>query len=161
LLAVGAGDTLAREPTTAVKNGGLGMAADPEIVEALGATDLFAGLGTKALTSIAAQARIVHHPEGKDITEQGGGAAGFHLIKEGTASVHVGGKDRPDIGPGSYFGEISMIDGQPRSATVHAETEMSTISIPSWSFHPVLEDEPEVAKALLKVLCARLRAAEA
>ena len=54
-----------------------------------------------------------------------------------------------------------MIDGQPRSATVHAETEMTTISIPSWSFHPVLEEEAEVAKVLLKVLCARLRAAEA
>ena len=103
----------------------------------------------------------MRHQEGKDITEQGGGAAGFHLIKEGNASVHVGGKDRPGIGPGSYFGEISMIDGQPRSATVHAETEMTTISIPSWSFHPILEEEPEVAKVLLKVLCARLRAAEA
>ena len=137
------------------------MAADPEIVQALSQTDLFAGLSKKHMTSIASQARLVHHQQGKDITEQGGGAAGFHLIKEGTASVQVGGKDRPDIGPGSYFGEISMIDGQPRSATVHAESEMTTISIPSWSFHPVLEEEAEVAKVLLKVLCARLRAAEA
>jgi CRP/FNR family transcriptional regulator, cyclic AMP receptor protein len=136
------------------------MAADPEIVDALGRTDLFAGLGKKHLTSIATQARLVHHQQGKDITEQGGGAAGFHLIKDGTASVLVGGNARPSLGPGDYFGEISMIDGQPRSATVHADTEMTTISIPSWSFHPILEEEPEVAKVLLKVLCARLRAAE-
>jgi CRP/FNR family transcriptional regulator, cyclic AMP receptor protein len=136
------------------------MPADPEIVQALGQTDLFHGLGKKSLTSIASHARLVHHQSGKDITEQGGGAAGFHLIKDGTASVHVGGHDRPDLGPGDYFGEISMIDGQPRSATVHADTEMTTISIPSWSFHPILDEEPEVAKALLKVLCARLRAAE-
>ena len=136
------------------------MAADPEIVEALGRTDLFAGLGRKHLASIASQARLVRHPEGKDITEQGGGAAGFHLIKEGNASVHVSGHDRPGLGPGDYFGEISMIDGEPRSATVHAESEMVTISIPSWSFHPILEEEPEVAQVLLKVLCARLRAAE-
>jgi CRP/FNR family transcriptional regulator, cyclic AMP receptor protein len=136
------------------------MAADPEIVQALGKTDLFAGLNKKHLTSIASQARLVHHHPGKDITEQGGGAAGFHLIKDGTASVRVSGHDRPSLGPGDYFGEISMIDGQPRSATVHAETDMTTISIPSWSFHPILEEEPEVAKVLLKVLCARLRAAE-
>jgi CRP/FNR family cyclic AMP-dependent transcriptional regulator len=136
------------------------MAADPEIVDALARTDLFAGLGKKHLNSIASQARLVHHQEGKDITEQGGGAAGFHLIKEGTASVLVSGSTRPALGPGDYFGEISMIDGQPRSATVHADTEMTTISIPSWSFHPILEEEPEVAKVLLKVLCARLRAAE-
>jgi CRP-like cAMP-binding protein len=136
------------------------MAADPEIVQALGGTDLFGGLSKKELTSIAGQARLVHHQPGKDITEQGGGAAGFHLIKDGTASVQVSGRDRPGLGPGDYFGEISMIDGQPRSATVHAETEMTTISIPSWSFHPILDEEPEVAKVLLKVLCARLRAAE-
>jgi CRP/FNR family transcriptional regulator, cyclic AMP receptor protein len=136
------------------------MAADPEIVQALGRTDLFSGLNKKHLASIASQARIVHHQPGKEITEQGGGAAGFHLIKDGTASVHVGGRDRPDLGPGDYFGEISMIDGQPRSATVRAETAMTTISIASWSFHPILDEEPDVAKALLKVLCARLRAAE-
>jgi CRP-like cAMP-binding protein len=126
----------------------------------LGRTDLFAGLSKRHLSSIAGQARLVHHQQGKDITEQGGGAAGFHLIKDGTASVQVSGQDRPALGPGDYFGEISMIDGKPRSATVHAESEMTTISIPSWSFHPILEEEPEVAKVLLKVLCARLRAAE-
>ena len=136
------------------------MAADPEIVQALGKTDLFAGLSKKHLASIASQARLVHHQPGKDITEQGGGAAGFHLIKEGTASVKVSGHERPSLGPGDYFGEISMIDGKPRSATVHADTDMTTISIPSWSFHPILEEEPEVARILLKVLCARLRAAE-
>ena len=137
------------------------MAADPEILEALSHTDLFAGLGKKQLSSVAGQARLVRHPPGKDITEQGGGAAGFHLIKEGNASVTVHGHERPGLGPGDYFGEISMIDGQPRSATVRAETEMTTISIPSWSFHPILEEEPEVAKVLLKLLCARLRSVEA
>jgi CRP-like cAMP-binding protein len=137
------------------------MAADAEIVQALSGTDLFAGLGRKALESIASQARLVRHEVGKDITEQGGGAAGFHLIKDGIASVRVGDKDRPSLGPGQYFGEISMIDGQPRSATVHAETEVTTISLPSWSFRPILDEEPEVSRALLRVLCARLRAAEA
>ena len=43
-----------------------------------------------------------------------------------------------------------MIDGQPRSATVHAETALTTISIPSWSFHPILDQEPEVSRALLR-----------
>ena len=137
------------------------MGADPEIVQELGKTDLFSGLGKKQLGSIANQARVVRHQAGKDVTEQGGGAAGFHLIKDGTASVRVSGRERPRLGPGDYFGEISMIDGEPRSATVHAETEMTTIAIPSWSFHPILDEEPDVAKVLLKVLCARLRAAEA
>ena len=136
------------------------MAADPEIVEALSGTDLFAGVGPKAVSAIAAQARVVSHAEGKDITEEGGGAAGFHLIRSGTVSVTVGGNTRPDLGPGDYFGEISMIDGKPRSATVHATSPVTTISLASWAFHPILDDHPDVTKELLKVMCARLRAAE-
>ena len=72
----------------------------------------------------------------------------------------VGGNTRPDLGPGDYFGEISMIDGKPRSATVHATSPVTTISLASWAFHPILDEHPEVTKELLKVMCARLRAAE-
>jgi CRP-like cAMP-binding protein len=136
------------------------MPADPVIVEALAGTDLFRGVGERALHAIAGQARIVSHDQGKEITEEGGQAAGFHLIQSGTARVTVRGAARHDLGPGDYFGEISMIDGLPRSATVQALTPMRTISLPSWSFHPILDEEPEVAKQLLRVLCARLRAAE-
>lgn len=137
------------------------MAADPEIVQALSGTDLFAGVGKKALAAIAAQARVVNHPEGKDITEEGGGAAGFHLIRSGEVAVSVHGNARPDLGPGDYFGEISMIDGKPRSATVRAKSPVTTISLASWAFHPILDEHPDVTKELLKVMCARLRAAEA
>jgi CRP-like cAMP-binding protein len=136
------------------------MAADPGIVSALEQTDLFGGVGKKALQSIAAQSRVVDHGEGKEITEEGGGAAGFHLIQSGTATVTIGGREKASLGPGDYFGEISLIDGLPRSATVTATSALRTISLASWSFKPILDSEPEVAKALLKVMCARLRAAE-
>lgn len=136
------------------------MAADPGIVSALEQTDLFTGVGKKALQSIADQARVVDHAQGKEITEEGGGAAGFHLIQSGTASVTVGGRERAALGPGDYFGEISLIDGLPRSATVTATAPLRTVSLAVWSFKPILDSEPEVAKAMLKVMCARLRASE-
>lgn len=136
------------------------MAADPSIVEALGRTDLFSELGKKVLQAVADQAKLVEHDAGKEITEEGGGATGFHLITHGTASVTVGGKPRRTLGAGEYFGEISLIDGQPRSATVRSETPLRTVSLSSWSFRPLLDEEPAVSKALLKVMCARLRAAE-
>ena len=136
------------------------MAADQEIVQALGNTDLFSGVSKRALSAIAQQARVVKHEPGKEITEEGGGAVGFHLIREGEASVTVHGEQKPALGPGDYFGEISLIDGKPRSATVRAETPLTTISLASWSFLPILDDQPEVSKQLLKVLCARVRAAE-
>lgn len=78
----------------------------------------------------------------------------------GTASVTVHGTCRPSLRPGDYFGEISLIDGKPRSATVVAETPLTTISLVAWAFQPILDDEPEVAKVLLLHMCARLRAAE-
>jgi len=137
------------------------MAADPEIVQALGSTDLFSGVSKRALNAIADQARVVRHDAGKEITEEGGSAVGFHLIRDGQASVTVHGNARPTLGPGDYFGEISLIDGKPRSATVRAETPLTTISLTSWSFTPILDDQPEVSKQLLKALCARLRAVEA
>lgn len=136
------------------------MAADPTVVEALRKTDLFSSLGKRALERVASQATMVHHEAGKEITEEGGGGVGFHLITEGTAAVTVHGSPRASLGPGQYFGEISLIDGQPRSATVTAQTPMTTVSLVSWVFNPILDEEPEVGKGILKVMCARLRAAE-
>ena len=136
------------------------MAADKELVKELAQTDLFGGVGKKGINAIANQARVVNHPAGREIVEEGGGAAAFHLIRSGTASVQVGDKRRPDIGPGDYFGEISLIDGLPRSASVKAETPLTTISLLSWHLHSLLDEHPEIARQLLKVMCARLRAAE-
>ena len=136
------------------------MAADPRIVDELGRTDLFAGIRRKALKAIASYAHVVSHAPGEEVTEEGRSGLGFHLIREGTATVTVGGQDRPSIGPGEYFGEISLIDGLPRSATVRAETPLTTISLASWTFLPLLDEYPEVSKRLLEVMCARLRAVE-
>jgi CRP/FNR family cyclic AMP-dependent transcriptional regulator len=136
------------------------MAADPVIWTALGETDLFSSLRGRALDAIASQAKLVHHPAGKQITTEGRSGIGFHLITAGTATVSVGNTELGQIGPGKYFGDISLIDGGPRSATITTDTEVTTIFIPTWNFTPILESEPEVARALLLVMCARLRAAE-
>ena len=63
--------------------------------------------------------------------------------------------------PGDYFGEISLIDGGPRSATVQADVPMRTLSIASWEFKPLLEEHPAIARHMLVELCRKLRGAEA
>ena len=133
---------------------------DVDVVEVLRRTDLFAAVDSKGLKSIAKQAKVVQHPAGKEIAQEGGGAAGFHLIVAGEASVHVHGHARADLGAGDYFGEIALIDGKPRSATVVATSPLTTVSLASWDFRPILNSEPGVAVGLLKVMCERLRAAE-
>jgi CRP/FNR family transcriptional regulator, cyclic AMP receptor protein len=135
-------------------------AADPDVVDMLRSTDLFSSLSRRTLNKVAAQVQVTSHPAGKQITEQGGGGVGFHLITAGRATVTVGGQERATLGPGDYFGEIALIDGKPRSASVTADEDLSTLFLASWIFKPLLNDEPELAVALLHVMCARLRAAE-
>ncbi len=135
--------------------------ADVDVVEVLRRTDLFADVGARGLKSIAKRAKVVEHDAGAEIAQEGGGAAGFHVIVEGTASVDVHDHKRPELGPGDYFGEIALIDGKPRSATIVATSPLTTVALVSWDFHPILKEEPGVALGLLEVMCARLRAAEA
>jgi CRP-like cAMP-binding protein len=135
-------------------------AADPDVVDVLRATDLFSSLSRRTLNKVAGQVQVTSHPAGKQITEQGGGGVGFHLITAGRATVTIGGQQRATLGPGEYFGEIALIDGLPRSATVTADEDLSTLFLASWVFKPLLDEEPELAVALLQVMCARLRAAE-
>lgn len=136
------------------------MAADSATVKALGATDLFSPLSRRSLATVAAGARVITHPAGQQLVTEGEEGVGFHLIVEGTVSVVIGGKQRAQMGPGQYFGEMSMIDGGPRSATITTETQVTMIYLSAWNFRPILEAEPEIARVLLRVMCARLRAAE-
>src|SRR3954452_2109411 len=136
------------------------MAADPRIVDAFAKTDLFKGVERRAREGIAANAKTVHHAPGKPLTAEGQSGIGFHLILEGTANVSVHGEERHTLKEGDYFGEISLIDGKPRSATVTAKSDLTTASMVSWEFEPLLLEEPQVTKALLLVMCKRLRAAE-
>ncbi len=70
------------------------------------------------------------------------------------------GRELRTLAPGDYFGEISMIDGQPRSATVTVVETMKAVAIPHLDFEDVVDEDPAFARQLLKTLCARLREAE-
>ena len=84
----------------------------------------------------------------------------FHLILDGRATVSIAGTEVRSLGSGDYFGEISMIDGKPRSATVTATEPTRTLAIPHQDFERLVADEPDFARGLLVTLCARLREAE-
>ena len=136
------------------------MATDTETVEALGKVDLFAGLSPRALKKVAAATKTATHPTGKLLTKEGDGGVAFHLLRSGSAEVVVGGTVVRTLGPGDYFGDLALIDGKPRSATVRTTAQTATTTLVAWEFTPLLDSEPEIAKALLLVMCARLRSAE-
>jgi CRP/FNR family transcriptional regulator, cyclic AMP receptor protein len=135
------------------------MASDSDLVEALGETPLFSSLNRRTLKRVAEAAKIVRHEPGKELTTQGADGIAFHLILEGTATVSVGGRPGHSLTKGDYFGEISMIDGEPRSATIVVDTPMTTAALTAWEFRPLL-NEIEITKALLLALCRRVRTSE-
>lgn len=136
------------------------MTADPAALDALRGVDLFAGLSEPALAKVADKTRKVQHPYGKEITVEGEAGIGFHLITAGSADVIVGGEVAGRLGVGDCFGEVSLIDGLPRSATVRTTSEVTTLSMVAWDFAPLLDEMPELTKALLMAMCGRLRAAQ-
>lgn len=130
-----------------------------EALKKLQAVPLFEGLSKKDLSEIYSSCKVGHFEPGRDVVVEGKGGIGFHLVLEGKAAIRHGNKTVATLGPGDYFGEISMIDGGERTATVTAETDLSTLSLSTWDFKPLLE-KPSIAKALLLKLAARIRQLE-
>ena len=129
--------------------------------KALARIDLFAGLSERTLNDLAQCGTTFTTPPGQRVVEQGAADVGLQVVIEGTAEISVNDLGRPQMGPGDYFGEISMIDGAPRSATVVAGPEgLTTFRFSALAFAPMMEN-PEVARTLLKALCARIRSLEA
>jgi CRP-like cAMP-binding protein len=137
------------------------MARDRELEAQIADVDLFRDLSTRQLKKLVDASRVASHPPGKEVATEGLGALAFHLILEGSAVVSKDGRELRTLGPGDSFGEISMIDGRPRSATVTAVEPMKALSIPHQGFEQVIDEDPAFARHLLKTLCARLREAEA
>jgi CRP-like cAMP-binding protein len=127
-------------------------------IDQLRAVPLFAGLSDRDLRHVLGSGKDVQFEVGQSVVEEDRSGVGFHLIVEGTATVTVHGSSISSAGPGEYFGEMSVLDGLPRSATVTAETPLTTFSIPGWSFNELLDRYPSMAKVLLIEMSRRMRA---
>lgn len=134
--------------------------ADMPVEELLGSCALFEGLSAKELKAVKQVGKEVSFAPGKEIVKQGESGVGFHLIVEGQADVEVDGEKVAALRPGQYFGEMSLLDGGPRSATVKAATDVRTFSLPAWDFTGFLDQNPSIARKMLVELSKRLRAAE-
>jgi CRP-like cAMP-binding protein len=135
--------------------------ADGTLLEALKKVPLFEDLSDRELGSVASVGREVERSSGSGVTTEGESGVGFHLILQGTADVAIGGSVARTLGPGDHFGEISLIDGGPRTATVTATSELRTFSIAAWDFGPLLDKHPEITRKILVGLCRVIRAQDA
>ena len=131
-----------------------------EIIAALQASELFRDLPQKQLKRICDAGKVMSFQAGAEVVAEGEGAGRFFLILDGTAEFFVHGVHRGELGPGDAVGEIALLDGGTRTATVRANSDLRTFSLASWNFRPFM-GEPEVMRAVIGLLCRRLRSARA
>jgi CRP-like cAMP-binding protein len=129
-------------------------------IELLQQVPLFKSLGDKQIKSLSTEFTERRFSEGQELTAEGSGGAGFFVIESGTARVTVDGAERGTLGPGDYFGEIALIDGGTRTATVTATSDGVAYGLTRWQFKPLVEGNGEIAWPLLETMARRTRELE-
>jgi CRP-like cAMP-binding protein len=121
---------------------------------------LFADLNKRESEQIARLFKERRFASGETVAREGSGGAAFFFIDSGEATVSVGGKSRGTLKAGDYFGEIALIDGGERSATVTAASDLVCYGLTYWDFRPLAQQNASIAWKLLQSLAKKLRSAE-
>lgn len=130
-----------------------------EVVTQLGMVPLFSECSQRDLQTIARVVKDVEHRKGTVIAREGEPGVGLFVIVDGTADVSIGGQRKAKLGPGEFFGEIALLDGGPRTATVTAATDIKLLGLTEWVFRGLMLEHPTVAVKTLQSMAGRLRTA--
>lgn len=133
------------------------MAVKTDPTESLRRVPLFAGLDRKELELLARLAKEHRYEPGATIVRSGASGHGLYIIKEGNVAVVRDGQRVASMGPGQFFGEISVLDGGPRTAEVRAETNTVCLTLISWEIKPLLMDNAAITYKMLLEMAKRLR----
>ncbi|HVH53128.1 MAG TPA: cyclic nucleotide-binding domain-containing protein [Actinomycetota bacterium] len=130
-------------------------------IELLGRVPLFDGLSRALLGRVAALTEEITYNAGRVIVEKDTPGRAFYVIVDGMARVVKGqivtARREAELGPGDFFGELALLDGERRAATVIATTDLTTIRIERTDFRRLLREEPELALKLLEGMARRTR----
>jgi CRP/FNR family transcriptional regulator len=135
--------------------------------DALAAVPLFSQLSRKDLSRLGRAVVERKYKKGETIVKEGEQAVAFFMITKGRVSVSRGGKSSKngqalaEFGSGQVFGEMALLDGMPRDATVKAMDDTECLVLSRWDFVAELRTNPHIAVAMLPILSRRLRDANA
>jgi CRP-like cAMP-binding protein len=128
-----------------------------EVDELLARLSLFADLPQAQLTAIAHRFEDEVFQEDTRVLRKDLKGSGLFVILEGEASLLIEGRERARFGPGEFFGEISLLTGDPPNADIQAATQLRCLVIPGPDFEPFLIEHPRVLYRMLQAEARRLR----
>lgn len=107
------------------------------------------------------ETQVEHHPRGSVLVQQGSPGDRMYVLREGEAEIRVGEQVVERVGPGGFFGEMSLVDHGPRSASVVAVTDVTVVPIDERRFQRMVQETPGFAVHVFRELVRRLRRADA
>jgi CRP-like cAMP-binding protein len=126
----------------------------------LKAVPLFSQLSRRDLRRLAAHAQEVRYGAGRAVVSRGARGDSFFVIADGSATVRRGTRKIGTLGAGDFFGEMALLDGKPRSASVTTDTPTRVIKITRTGFNKALDANPTMARGIMAELAGRIRRLE-
>jgi small-conductance mechanosensitive channel/CRP-like cAMP-binding protein len=132
-----------------------------EVVSELRGVDIFSPLSDAQIEVLAETSSKLRYAQGETLVTQGAGGDSLFIIATGTvrveAATHAGSSSTvARLGPGSYFGEMSLLTGEPRSASVFADTEVEVIVVEKSGLAPLMESDSGIVEELSAMLEKRM-----
>lgn len=135
----------------------LAKPSEERLAAMIGKVSLFNELSGKQLKAIARSGTERNFDAGTSIVKEGEKGVGFYLILEGNVEVRKKGRLLTKLSGGDFFGEMGLIDDQPRSADVVAASPTKTLCISEWTFTGIVKGNPDIAMNMMRALVGRLR----
>jgi CRP-like cAMP-binding protein len=117
---------------------------------------LFSRCSRAEVKEIAKLADEIDLREGKEMTREGAPGREFFVLLEGAADVKKKGRKINTLGPGDFFGEISLVSRQPRTATVTAASPVRALVVTDYSFRHLLDESPQIKTKVMEAMAERL-----
>jgi CRP-like cAMP-binding protein len=127
------------------------------VEDTLASVDLFSRLERHDLARLAKTVVQRSYKQGEEIVKEGEQAVAFYVIVKGKVAITKSGKPLDEMGPGESFGDMALLDGFPRVASVVAQEPTDCLVMTRWDFTAELRTNPSIALAMLPILSKRIR----
>jgi CRP-like cAMP-binding protein len=125
-------------------------------IELIKGVPLFARCSKRELEQIASLADELDLPSGRNLTKEGAVGHEFVVLAEGAAEVRQGGKTINHLSTGDFLGELALVTGRPRTATVTTTSDTRLLVITSAAFRRLMRDMPSIQEKVLEAVASRL-----